>query len=236
MRVLGVIPARAGSKGVKDKNIRKVCGKPLICYAIEAAKASKKLYASIVTSDSIKILDKAFETGISIWTRPAELATDTASVVDVAIDVLTNRYPADLFDAVMLLQPTSPYRTGADIDNAIELLEAHNERTEGGEYEYSSLISVVKCEDDHPARCYGITDDALWGFLPGLEKFRRQDLPPAYRRNGCIYLVRRDDLISHHSFMVSKRLPYIMPRASLVNIDTEEDLAIAEVMMKGWKP
>ena len=231
MNVLAIIPARAGSKGVKDKNIREINGKMLIDYTVEAALRSTKLTTIVLSTDYKVLLNRCWNDRVMVYRRPPELATDNASVVDVALGILSNFaiFGYTTPDAVMLLQPTSPMRTGADIDAAITELEEHPDA--------QGVISVTKCEDDHPARTYFFTMDGFINpFIPFAEQLRRQELAPVYHRNGCIYVVRRDVLLHAKTFMPTSKIGYIMPPESAVNIDTEMDMKIAEVMLKGWKP
>ena len=143
MKVLGIIPARGGSKGIPGKNIIQLSGKPLITYTIEAAQAASSLDRCIVSTDSQEILDICRRWHADIpFTRPVELAGDktpTLPVILHALDILSEKY-----DAVMILQPTSPLRIAKDIDNAIRMLEENSNA--------DSVISVVKVGDYHPAR------------------------------------------------------------------------------------
>jgi len=229
MNVLGIIPARGGSKGVKDKNIRIIAGEPLIQYAINACKESGRLSTFVVSTDSEKIMAIAEKTGTQVIQRPKEIAMDTSSVVDAALHVLkaleTKNYH---FDAVMLLQPTSPIRTGEDVDKAIGLLEES--------HEIDGVISVIRVEDTHPARMYEVDQDGIICSLqPVYENYRRQDLPPIFLRNGAIYLVRREQLVENRTFMPKKKIGIVMRSDYSVNIDTELDVLTAEVILTEWK-
>ncbi len=231
MNVLGVIPARGGSKGVKDKNIRIIAGEPLIQYAINACKESGRLSTFVVSTDSEKIMAIAERTGTQVIQRPKEIAMDTSSVVDAALHVLKALEKTDYhFDAIMLLQPTSPIRTGDDIDKAIELLEESTE--------IDGVISVIRVEDTHPARMYKVEQDGidqnLQPLQPLFENCRRQDLPPIFHRNGAIYLVRREQLVENRTFMPKKKIGIVMRSDYSVNIDTELDVLTAEVILTEW--
>lgn len=229
IRVLGIIPARGGSKGVKNKNIRMIAGESLIQYAINACKDSKKLSQFVVSTDSKQIREIAEKTGCIVIDRPDDLSTDTSSVVDAALHALdVVEESENHFDAIMLIQPTSPVRTGEDLDKAIEILETFPE--------VDAVVSVVQVEDAHPARMY-LKDESglLTGFLPQFESTRRQDLPPVFHRNGSIYLVRRNSLVADRTFMPQKKACLVMNPDYMVNIDSERDVAIAEIIVQEWK-
>lgn len=229
MRVLGVIPARGGSKGVRKKNIRIVAGEPLIAYSIKAAKESKMLDDFVVSTDDPEIERISRDYGAFVIPRPAEIATDDAPVYKAvlhAIDVMS-KHSGKTFGAAVLLQPTSPIRRGADIDMAIKILSDEN---------VDCVVSVCLMDDVHPARMYQIDSGgflkSLWGEF---EKVRRQDLPPVYYRNGAIYAIKIDVLKQEKSFMCKRKKPLIMPVQWMVNIDNERDLLIADVMLRLWK-
>lgn len=229
MKVLGIIPARGGSKGVKDKNIRCIAGQPLIHYAIEACKLSKKLSKFIVSTDSTIIKELVEKTGTQVIVRPPELSTDSSSVVDAALHALASiEGQGNLFDAIMLIQPTSPIRTGEDLDSAISLLESSPE--------IEGVISLTRVEDSHPARMYKLEENGVITSLSlQYENSRRQDLPPIYHRNGAIYLVRRNQLFENRTFMPQKKAGLVMNSDYMINIDTEQDVLIAEVILREWK-
>lgn len=224
MRVIAIIPARGGSKGVPGKNKKVIDGKSLIAYTIEAAQQSNLLAEIWVSTDDSDIIKIAKEyTGIKIHERNGSLATDQSPVADTVKAIIG---PTDC-DAIMLLQPTAPIRIGKDIDNAIGLLDSSGA--------VNSVISVVAMNDIHPARMYWKEDDVLKPVLAEFEEARRQDIPPAYYRNGSIYLVRRNAFEKNHSLMVKPIKPYIMPLDWLLNIDEPRDMIIAEALIPAWK-
>ena len=228
LKILGVIPARGGSKGVPKKNIRMVGGVPLIVHSILAARESKLLTECIVDTDNEEIANISTENGAKVVMRPSELAQDDTPIIET-IKHLLHQYEKKqvTFDAVVLLQPTSPIRTGKNIDEAISLLM--NPDTDG-------VISVVRMEDTHPARMYSL-DANQWmhPLYKDLETTRRQDLQPVYYRNGCIYAVKTGVLFKENSLMPHRKKAYIMPVAWLANIDDERDLLIADVLVTAWK-
>ncbi|MEP7164109.1 MAG: acylneuraminate cytidylyltransferase family protein [Ferruginibacter sp.] len=224
MKVIAIIPARGGSKGVPGKNKKLIDGMPLVSYTIEAAMQSKLLSQTWVSSDDPAIINIARQfTGIQIHERDASLATDQSPVTDTVKEIIKQTG----CDAIMLLQPTAPIRTGENIDAAINLLQVS--------IETNSVISVVAMNDIHPARMYWRKDGILNAVLPEFEQARRQDIPPAYYRNGSIYLVRRNAFEEHHSVMVKPTVPYIMPLDWLLNIDEPRDMLIADALIPAWK-
>ncbi|MDT0688595.1 acylneuraminate cytidylyltransferase family protein [Salegentibacter sp. F188] len=226
MRVLGIIPARGGSKGVPGKNIRKFEGKPLISYAIETGKKSKFLSELVVNTEDEEISRISEEYNCRVITRPVEFASDTSNVVETVLDTL-QKFEAEnfFFDAVLLLQPTAPLRTAKDIDNAIKMLES-----EGTD----AVISMVSVGDHHPARMYRMKDNKAVSEMPEFENTRRQDLPEKYIRNGCIYLVRTEILKKEKTFMPKSKAVYVMDAEWAVNIDTEMDVLILNALIKKW--
>ncbi|HBK72112.1 MAG TPA: acylneuraminate cytidylyltransferase [Flavobacteriaceae bacterium] len=229
MRVLAIIPARGGSKGVPNKNIIPVLGKPLVHYTIESALESEKISKILLSSDSEKILKSCKKFNIEFNKREQKLSSDISPIIDTVFEIL-NKYDKEHveFDAVLLLQPTSPIKTGVDIDNAISLLEKNKE--------INSVISVVEMDDTHPARMYWENEDAtLKSILPEYEKTRRQEIPKALYRNGVLYLTRVSALRKEREIMVKPSLPYKMNPNYLVNIDEPRDLLIAEVLIKAWQ-
>lgn len=229
MKVLAIIPARGGSKGVPDKNIYPLLGKPLIQYTIECALKSKKISNIVVSSDSDKIIKHCEDFGVELHKRTEELASDTSPITDTIYFIIEKYEKKNIFfDAVMLLQPTSPIKTGQDIDNAIQLLENNKE--------INSVISVVEMDDTHPARMYWQNDDdTLNPILSEWEQSRRQDIPKALYRNGVIYLARVKSFKKNKKLMVKPTLPYIMKSKYLLNIDEPRDILIAEPLIKAWQ-
>lgn len=227
MKILGIVPARGGSKGVPGKNIRPLAGKPLIVHTLEAAHASA-LAQVIVTTDDPSIAAVARAAGGSVpFIRPAELATDTAKSIDVALHALVamEKLDAVTFDAIMLLQPTTPFRSTADINQAITLLENNPEA--------DSAISVVDVEAFHPARMKYMEEGRLIDppFCETYENQNRQELRPMFIRNGAIYLTRRETLLAK-SYKGKVCMGLVMPQARSINIDTLHDFEYADWMHK----
>ncbi|MCB0847293.1 MAG: acylneuraminate cytidylyltransferase family protein [Bacteroidetes bacterium] len=226
MRILGIIPARGGSKGVIKKNIKLLGNKPLIGYTIDAARESQKLTRTIVSTDDPEIASVAKSLGAEVpFMRPDDLATDSAKSMPVIHHALEfmEKEEGEKYDAVLMLQPTTPFRTGKDIDQAIELL---------GSTGADSVISVVDVEGHHPARMKYLKNGRLIDpdFCEEYENQPRQELQPMYLRNGAIYLTRRETIMNH-SFKGNHCQALIMETRRSVNIDTELDFLMADFLL-----
>jgi len=223
--VLAVIPARGGSKGVPNKNIRSIAGKPLIAYTIEAAKGSQVLTQTVISTDSEEIALIAKGLGGQVpFLRPAKLATDMAASLAVIQHAVkhTENHLNCIFDIIVMLQPTCPLRTSFDIDEAV------NKLIDTGA---DSVISVVAVGGYHPLRMKRIVSgDHLVNYIEqGEEDMRpRQILPPTYIRNGAVYATRRDVLMTEGNFVGEDCRAYVMPTVRSINIDVYEDLLVAE--------
>jgi CMP-N-acetylneuraminic acid synthetase len=228
MNILGVIPARGGSKSVPRKNLADLLGKPLIAYTIEAAKHSRRLSHYVVSSEDAEILAVAKELRAPApFVRPRELASDQAPSLPVVQHAIREmeRMQGLTFDYVVLLQPTTPMRRAEDIDAALDKLIATGA---------DSVISVCDVGAYHPARMRRIVDDRLVE-LPvkePREMARRQDLPPVYIRNGAIYAARRDLVMIENSMVGDDCRAFVMPEERSVNIDGRLDLLMAEILMR----
>lgn len=217
-RVLAIIPARGGSKGVPRKNILPLAGKPLIGWTIEAAKKSRFIDRTILSSEDARIIKTAKELGCEVpFVRPKKLAADkTPGIAPVlhAIHALPQKY-----DYIILLQPTSPLRTSADIDGALKLCIA------GG---YSSCVSVFVPKDNPYWMYVKHKEGYLKPFVASGKKiYRRQDLPKVYALNGAIYIAKTKLLLARRSFISVNTLPFEMPETRSVDIDTKLDFIIA---------
>lgn len=225
MKVLVIIPARGGSKGVPKKNLKILGDKPLIAHAIDCAKGSQKNPRIVVSTDSQEIADVSKQLGCEVILRPEDLATDTSNVV-TAVEHVYQQLQED-FEIIVLLQPTSPLRTSTDLDHIITMFE--NDTVDG-------VISVVPMDDMHPARMYNLGSNVeLIPFITEGETARRQDLKPVYYRNGCFYAVKTETFFKEKSFMVAHKKAYIMNADWLANIDTPRDFKIAEILYQDWK-
>jgi len=220
-KILAIIPARAGSKRLVNKNILDLNGKPLIAYTIEAAKKSIYIDKVVVTSDSEAILNIAKEYQVDSLKRPDKLATDTATTIDVIKHTIKNYKE---YDYLVLLQPTSPLRNEKHIDKAIELL---------GEKNADAIVSVTQMEHS-PLWSNTLSDDLdMSNFLKEEIKTKRsQDLEKFYRLNGAIYICKIDRFLKENSLFLKNNIyAFVMDRKSSVDIDDATDFKLAEVLI-----
>lgn len=224
--MIAVIPARGGSKGLPGKNLKLLCGKPLIAYSIIAAKESKYVDRIIVSTDSEEIAEVARQYGAEVpFIRPAELATDNAKAIDVylyTVDRLNNEKWYSISDFIVL-QPTSPLRTAEDIDNAIEIHKAN---------QADSVISVQ--ETNCPLEWYKeITADGLLkDCIESNRILNRQEYTKTYIPNGAIYVFKYKTLMETKNYYYGRTLPYIMSAATSIDIDTILDFKLAEIIVQ----
>ena len=226
MKNIAVIPARSGSKGLRDKNIKNLDGKPLLAYSVEAAAASGKYDVIHVSTDSEEYASIAREYGADVpFLRKEEYASDTASTWDVIRFVLEEYAKrGKTFDTVTVLQPTSPLRTAKDIDGAFLLMEQKkaNMISSVCEMEHSPLWSNTLPEDLSMKEF----EDEKLAFVP------RQSLPIYYRENGAIYLLKTEHLFSGKNIYRDGCYAYIMEQSHSVDIDSEMDFLVASTIMK----
>lgn len=229
-RVLGVILARGGSKGVPRKNARLVNGHPLVAYTIVEAKRCPLIDRVIVSSDDDEIRRIAVQYGAEApFVRPAELASDTARSVDCDKHAVewAERDEGSRYDFVVDLPCTNPLRTSDDITGALgKIIETGAD----------SVIGVSRLDDHHPIRIKKIVNDRIRDFcLPEIPETRRQDLKPdAYIRNGSIYAARRDLIVKGIRYGTENSRPYVLPPERSVNVDSEIDLLLVELLLKRY--
>ena len=227
MKILAIIPARGGSKGIPGKNIKLLGGKPLLQYTVESAKESALLSRVILSSDDPEIIAVGKELGLEVpFVRPAELAGEATSSLGVSKHTLEELCSQGReYDAVCLLQPTPPFRSTGLIDKAIEKFRSGN---------YDSLISVREVPAEfNPHWTYEELEGKL-KIATGDEEIisRRQDLPKAYHRDGAVYITKTSVLLEQNS-LYGKNIGYIDTTGSVyVNIDTEEDWKEAEKIVE----
>lgn len=226
-RVLGLIPARGGSKGLPGKNIRDLCGKPLIAWTIDAARASSCLDAVVVSTDDSSIAAIAAKHGAEVpFIRPADLASDTATSIDVvihAIDALAAE--GRVFDLVVLLEPTSPLREASDIDNGVSRMLSMGA---------GAVVSVCLAESAHPAFMYRQRADER--LVPFMERqptgLRRQEIEPLFFLEGTLYASRIDVLRTRRSFYHDDTIAYEVPKWKSIEIDDLDDFLMVEALAK----
>ena len=227
-KILCVLQVRGGSKGVPRKNIRKVNGKPLMAWTIESAKKSNIFDSIWVSSDSDEILEVGRQEEVNTIKRPEELSGDEVLSVDSlhwAVGEI-EKLKGTTYDYVVELPVVCPLRNEDHIREAVEKLITTDA---------DSVISVTQMTDKHPVRMKRITDDDLiedfCSEYPEGDAGRRQDLEPCYIRNGGIYSMKRDTLMNEKTRHGKVSRPYVMEDKYSINIDSEIDLRIAEVML-----
>jgi len=226
-KVLAIIPARGGSKGLPGKNIKELCGKPLIVWTIEQTKSCSDIDRVVVSTDDENIADVAKKHGAEVpFMRSVELASDTASSMDVIFHTVgwlkkhENYHP----EYILLLQPTSPLRTAKDIERAIQTLKDKSAQ---------AIVSV--CEADHHPWWSNILpeDGNMKDFLrPEILNKRRQDLPIFYRLNGAIYLSETEYLYAYNGFLGPDTFSYKMPKEHSIDIDSDLDFRLASLLLE----
>lgn len=219
-KVLALIPARGNSKGIKKKNIIDLCGKPLIAYTIEVAKSCKYIDDVVVSTDNAEIADIARHFGAEIpFMRPDELASDTAKTISAVIHAIeTLKSLGRQYDILILLQPTQPLRSIEDMEKSLEKFIAVG---------CKNLVSV-SAVNDHPILIRSIGEDGrLLPLLNQSSSVRRQDMPPYYRVNGCIY-INNIDTLTENTSLNDNEIPYIMEQSHSVDIDDLSQLEMAK--------
>ena len=224
-KFLGIIPARGGSKGISDKNIIDLNGKPLIAYTLDAVADSKLLDRCVVSTDSEEIAAIAREHGGDVpFMRPAEFATDDSLALDVlnhVIDTLKN--DGEEYDYILMLQPTSPLRTGADIDACIQMAVEKNA---------DSVFSMKKIADFAPQKLKVLENGQIKPFL-GEEKGQsapRNKGQDVYKRNCAVYLTRTE-LIQAGDQFGETSYAYVMPEERSIDINDQSDVSFTEFLM-----
>lgn len=227
MKVAALIPARGGSKGIPRKNLALLAGQPLLAWTIDAALGSENLSRVLVSTDDVEIAEVARQHGAEVpFLRPPELAADESGALEVALHALDwiEQSTSGRPEYLLLLQPTSPLRTTADIDAAIDLARARSA---------DAVLSVCEATP-HPLLARRVDENGvLTDFIPVPEvSGRRQDFPPAYFLNGAIYLNRCASLRATRSFQPPGALALRMPPERSLDIDTLLDLRIAEAFLQ----
>ncbi len=228
-KILAMIPARGGSKGLPGKNIKQLCGKPVIAWSIDAGKSSRYVDHLMVSTDSDEIASVAREYGADVpFLRPEYLASDTATSFDAIKHTLD--FYGQQFDYIVLLEPTSPLRTSDDIDIAIEALLSA---------EADSIVGISKTEDQNPAFLIKKNDR---GFIVGyedkqMEVKRRQDINDVYFFEGSVYISDVRVLMSKKTFYHDRTIGYEVPKYKSLEIDDIDDFIMVEAIMnhKGYQ-
>ena len=228
MNILAIIPARSGSKGLKNKNIKLINGKPLICWSIDQVLASKYVSEVYVSTDSLDIANISKSYGALIpFIRPSYLAQDETPTSDVILHAIEElKKKGKIFSHVMLIEPTSPLRESSDIDAAVEELSKKSFA--------KSIVGISKVESQHPAFCISLTSDHLLRSKNDFKVLRRQEIDELYFYEGSIYLSEINTYIEKRNFYHEDTLGYIMPKYKSFEIDDEIDFDIVEMLMKKY--
>lgn len=225
MRTLVIIPARGGSKGIPRKNIKPFDGKPLIYYTIDCARAICSDEDICVSTDDDEIIQVVENYGLNVpFKRPRELATDTAGTYEVLLHALDfYEKKGVIYDVVVLLQNTSPFRTPQQVKEALSLYRE----------DVDMVVSVKECAAN-PYYC--VFEENQEGFLHICKGdgniYRRQDAPKVYEYNGAIYIMNAEVLKSTHMHKMKKRIKYVMDELSSFDLDTMWDWKMAEMIKK----
>ena len=226
MKILGLIPARGDSKGIIDKNIVDLAGKPLIYYAIQQALAVKAFDRVFVSTDSPRIKSVCESIGLHVpFLRPEHLALDTTRTIDVVIDLLESlkKDYNEEYDYVCLLQPTSPLRNSEDIENCVSIIKTHN---------CDSVVSVSLVSEPHPHKMKVIRNGNLQPLIEGSDSSTpRQELPEIYQLNGAVFLTSVDIIMNQKSHYGENCYPYIMPEERSIDVNTKQDLQFVELLI-----
>jgi len=228
MRILGIITARGGSKGIPGKNLALLAGRPLLAWTAQAALSARRLTRLVLSTDDETIAAAGKGCGLEVpFLRPPELARDDTPTIPVLQHVVrTLEAQGQRYDAVFLLQPTNPLRRAEDIDGAIDLLESTGA---------DSVLSMVNVGEKHPARMKIVTPDGRVldpPFAETREGQRRQDLPPYYLREGSVYLTRTAVLMEQNSLKGRDCRAWLVPPERACAIDTPLDLLLAEQLLR----
>lgn len=226
---LAIVPARSGSKRLPGKNVRELCGKPLIAWSIEAGIQSKYVDKVAISTDSQEYANIALKYGAEVpYLRPLELSQDTSTTLDVLKHMIVF-YKDNLnkrFDYVALLQPTNPTRKSAHLDEAIKKLLHH---------QGNAIIGVCPCEHSPLWSNTLSNDERMDNFInPNIYNIRSQDLPTYYRLNGAIYIAQTEWLMQSKSLFGKNTYAYKMTLEESVDIDNEIDFKLAEAILQQW--
>ncbi len=224
-RVLSIIPARGGSKGIPRKNIVNLSGEPLIAWTINESLKSKYISKTIVSSDDNEILHISKKYGADTIKRPADLSNDFSTSESVATHVLKDLSSHnEEFDVLVLLQPTSPLRTFSDIDKALDILFNNDKAT--------AVISGYNL-DNKFLKAFSMNSSGM--LSDDINKdytfVRRQDLPKMFMPNGAIYIANIESFINEGGFYTNNTLPYEMSKENSLDIDTFTDLSLANMIL-----
>lgn len=226
MKALYIIPARGGSKGIPRKNIKPLCGKPLLAYSIECAKTAQAQCGGtiILSTDDEEIAQTARDLGLAVeYMRPPELGADNTGSREVMLDVMSwAENKAIDYDCVVLLQPTSPLRTAADVIGAMQLYSS----------DVDMVVSVCRSDANPYYNLFELDSSGVLHICKGDGLYtRRQDVPPVWEYNGAVYVINPQSLRQMAMGAFPKRIPFEMPSSRSIDLDTPSDWQAAEQRM-----
>lgn len=219
-KILAIIPARGGSKGIPRKNVKAISGKPMIQYTIEAAKECPYIDKVVVSTEDVEIADISMRAGAIVpFSRPEELATDEAKTIDVVMHAVEfYERKAERFDIIVLLQPTSPLRNAEDITKALEYFMRNEQR---------SLVTVSEVSESPILMRNFNKENKLEKIMEEDSDVRRQDMKKFYRINGAIYINKASELNANTSFN-DNEMGFVLTREHGIDVDELQDLVVAE--------
>lgn len=219
-KILAIIPARGGSKGIPRKNVKAISGKPMIQYTIEAAKECPYIDKVVVSTEDEEIADISMRAGAIVpFSRPEELATDEAKTIDVVMHAVEfYERKAERFDIIVLLQPTSPLRNAEDITKALEYFMRNEQR---------SLVTVSEVSESPILMRNFNKENKLEKILEEDSDVRRQDMKKFYRINGAIYINKASELNANTSFN-DNEMGFVLTQEHGIDVDEPQDLVVAE--------
>jgi CMP-N-acetylneuraminic acid synthetase len=225
--VVAIIPARGGSKGIPRKNVRLLCGKPLIAYTIEAALSSRLIYRVVVSTEDEEIAEISKNYGAEVIKRPEELARDDSPTIDAVMHVLNwFEERKEFFDIVVLLEPTSPLRKDNDLDNAISLFIENIDKAD-------SLTSLGETHLENPHIMKRVEGGVVKPFIENSECFhQRQQLPKVYFPYGVVYISKVETLKKYRTFYQERTIPYFIERWQNYEIDDIYDFICVEAILR----
>jgi CMP-N-acetylneuraminic acid synthetase len=225
--VVAIIPARGGSKGIPRKNVRLLCGKPLIAYTIEAALSSRLIYRVVVSTEDEEIAEISKNYGAEVIKRPEELARDDSPTIDAVMHVLNwFEERKEFFDIVVLLEPTSPLRKDNDLDNAISLFIENIDKAD-------SLTSLGEIHLENPHIMKRVEGGVVKPFIENSERFhQRQQLPKVYFPYGVVYISKVETLKKYRTFYQERTIPYFIERWQNYEIDDIYDFICVEAILR----
>ena len=222
--VTAIIPARAGSKGIPGKNLYRLGRDTLLERTIKIAKLCPYIDRVLVTTDNREMYKIALRHNVTTQNlRPVNLASDNAKTVDVVLDVIQTESVKSGW--VMLLQVTSPLRTLDDLNAFCKMFDDDYSKSD-------AAVSLVKFDSTHPDKIQKIEDGLVKSYLGKESMVARQSLPDVYALNGAFYITHRNTLMTNHTFMPLRTIPFIMPEERSINLDTMADVYMLEMMLE----